>query len=229
MLKLVSKVFVLILCSTCIIATAQPANPNASQQARDVLGYLAHLSSEPFHSVIAGQNCGHGTEIHEKYPQYVETIYDSTGKWLGLIGLDYEFIREYTVNELYNVNQVLIDHWKRGGLITSDAVLTADEIDWHGYSEVADRQLPKSHTLLKAYPNPFNSGTTLSFNLDSPHYIEMSIFDLTGRKIETLRQEYLPAGDHQFVWSAEQWPSGLYWAVLRTSQASFETKLMHIR
>lgn len=112
-------------CVLCLAASqtlaVAPSNPEASEDAVALLAYLNELSSRPFRGVIAGQNLGHGTEVHEKYRDYVVALHERTGKWIGLLGLDYEFIRGYSAKELRKANEVLIAHWEEGGLVTVNA------------------------------------------------------------------------------------------------------------
>jgi mannan endo-1,4-beta-mannosidase len=93
------------------------AQVNRSEDAQKVLNYIDCLSGEVFNGVIIGQNLGHGPEIKTKYDQYIEQLYQETGKYVGMIGLDYEFIDEYSVETLKESNQYLIDYWQKGGLI----------------------------------------------------------------------------------------------------------------
>ena len=60
------------------------------------------------------------------------------------------------------------------------------------------------------FPNPFNPSTSLRFSMPSAAYITLSIYDLTGRQIEVLISDFLPAGNHQLVWKAENQASGVY-------------------
>lgn len=93
------------------------AQGNKNDDAQKVLNYIDCLSGEIFNGVIIGQNLGHGPEIKTKYGQYIEQLYQETGKYVGMIGLDYEFINEYSVETLKESNQYLIDYWQKGGLV----------------------------------------------------------------------------------------------------------------
>jgi mannan endo-1,4-beta-mannosidase len=100
-----------------------PCNPAASQTVKNVLNYLADLSSDHFNGVIAGQNCYHGDQITagnylNGYNTLVTDLYNQTGKYPGMIGLDYEHDNIYTAAQLSAANQVLIAYWRQGGLIT---------------------------------------------------------------------------------------------------------------
>ena len=70
----------------------QPANPNASENAKRVLNYLDTLPNRQENRVIAGQHLNyHIKDAAGGYNDYVKKLYNSTGKWVGIIGLDYGF------------------------------------------------------------------------------------------------------------------------------------------
>lgn len=80
---------------------------------------------------------------------------------------------------------------------------------------VADT-LPSQFELSLSYPNPFTNRTTISLRIMRPLWVEVSIFDLTGKRLRTLLASNVPAGTKTLSWEAtdEQGkvlPSGLYW------------------
>ncbi len=102
---------------------ALTADPLAAEDTKRIYEYLAFLSSDNFNGVISGQNCYHGNEItstssKDGYNNLVVELYNQTGKWVGMIGIDYEFGKVFTLDELSQANQILIDYWSNGGLIT---------------------------------------------------------------------------------------------------------------
>ena len=75
--------------------------------------------------------------------------------------------------------------------------------------------------LSQNYPNPFNPKTRIEFTLDEPGQVELSVFDLAGRKVAILQQGNLPAGEHRVTWngadqSGRRVASGRYCYVLDT-------------
>ncbi len=59
---------------------------------------------------------------------------------------------------------------------------------------------PSGFAIHSAYPNPFNSQTTISIGLPSEGWLRVSIYDILGRKLFTLHDGIRQAGDHQFIW-----------------------------
>jgi hypothetical protein len=72
------------------------------------------------------------------------------------------------------------------------------------------RPLPGSFVLLQNYPNPFNSNTTISFRIDESTKIWLAIYDLLGREIGTLVDNYEQSGFHSVIFDATGMPSGVY-------------------
>ena len=61
-----------------------------------------------------------------------------------------------------------------------------------------------------AYPNPFNSSAKLRFNIDQSENISIKIFDLRGREIVVLAEEYFQPGEYEITWSPANLTSGIY-------------------
>jgi hypothetical protein len=52
-------------------------------------------------------------------------------------------------------------------------------------------------------PNPFNPLTKLSFELAAPGPARLKVFDLAGRVVATLVDEYCDAGGHEVLWNGK--------------------------
>lgn len=96
----------------------QPVNKNASEETIKVLQYLSRLTDNKSLRVISGQNCGHGNEIYRNFQEHIATLHRNTGYWPGLIGVDYEYVKRFTPEELSECNKTLIEYWQEGGLVT---------------------------------------------------------------------------------------------------------------
>lgn len=70
----------------------------------------------------------------------------------------------------------------------------------------------KNFSLNQNYPNPFNGKTIISFLLNKPERIVLSIFDCLGRKITDLINQELNAGEYSIEFDAEKYglKSGVY-------------------
>ncbi|HUF09550.1 MAG TPA: FlgD immunoglobulin-like domain containing protein, partial [Rhodothermales bacterium] len=61
-------------------------------------------------------------------------------------------------------------------------------------------ELPSILSIQHAHPNPFGDRTTLSYTLQNALEVELSIFDVLGRRVRTIASGLIPAGSHAAVW-----------------------------
>lgn len=83
--------------------------------------------------------------------------------------------------------------------------------------------------LSEIYPNPFNSVATIKFKLDKPQDVKLSIYDLLGRQIETIIDEYRQAGAYTVTFDASEFPSGIYFARLESGGSSKSIKMLLLK
>lgn len=89
--------------------------------------------------------------------------------------------------------------------------------------------LPNEFKLNQNYPNPFNPSTTIEFNLPLQSQVSLDVFDILGRKLETIVSENLSAGEHSYSWDATRYSSGIYLYRLSTTKGVFIKKMTLIK
>jgi len=89
--------------------------------------------------------------------------------------------------------------------------------------------VPKEFVLYPAYPNPFNPSTTIRFDLPEEGFITLSVYDITGKLVETLVNKTVPAGYHSHTWQPQNLASGLYIVRLKAGQKTFNQKITFIK
>lgn len=85
--------------------------------------------------------------------------------------------------------------------------------------------LPQAFALDQNYPNPFNPTTTIGFTLPASGQVTLEVFDILGRRVETLVNVNLEAGRHQVTWDGTDAPSGLYFYRLSRDGSSTVRKM----
>ncbi|RPI03007.1 MAG: T9SS C-terminal target domain-containing protein [Calditrichaeota bacterium] len=88
---------------------------------------------------------------------------------------------------------------------------------------------PGKFELQQNYPNPFNPTTTITFSLPARQKATVKIFNTLGQNIYTLVDDILAAGDHSFVWQAQNVPSGVYFYQLDTDDFTAVRKMILAR
>ncbi|MFA6618437.1 MAG: T9SS type A sorting domain-containing protein [Candidatus Neomarinimicrobiota bacterium] len=69
---------------------------------------------------------------------------------------------------------------------------------------------PQDFVLEQNYPNPFNPTTVIGYSLMSIDKVDLSVFDINGRKVETLVSGLQFSGYYKINWDASNYSSGLY-------------------
>lgn len=93
---------------------------------------------------------------------------------------------------------------------SADAALNAISSSGSGYA-VLDANLdldpqieiPSSFTLYPAFPNPFNPVTTIRYALPHASFVDLRVFDLAGREIQTLFRGFESAGTRSVIWNGK--------------------------
>ncbi|MCX6170497.1 MAG: T9SS type A sorting domain-containing protein [Ignavibacteriales bacterium] len=87
--------------------------------------------------------------------------------------------------------------------------------------------MPSSFKLAQNYPNPFNPSTVISYQLPVSGQVSLKVYDMLGREVATLVNEFQQAGNHnsQFSISNSQLSSGIYFYTIRSGNF-VETKKM---
>ena len=100
--------------------------------------------------------------------------------------------------------RIILPEGEAGSMPPNDP-LSQEEInligDWinEGANDLAikDSFLPQSFTLEQNYPNPFNPSTTILYNLFNDELVSFEIFNLNGKKVRTLVNEYQNTGTNK--------------------------------
>ena len=79
--------------------------------------------------------------------------------------------------------------------------------------------IPGNYILKQNYPNPFNNSTVIEFSLPDEEHVNLSVYDILGRKVDKLVDNKLTAGQHRITWCNKDVSSGIYFYVLKTEKA----------
>ncbi len=81
----------------------------------------------------------------------------------------------------------------------------------------------------RAWPNPFRSGTAISYSLDAAGEVRLELFDPRGRRVRTVDGGDRPAGPGRLALSGADLPAGLYlYRVLAGREEISAGKLLHL-
>ncbi|HJN68314.1 MAG: M14 family zinc carboxypeptidase [Candidatus Marinimicrobia bacterium] len=92
-----------------------------------------------------------------------------------------------------------------------------------------DSHVPDQYLLHQNYPNPFNPVTSITYELPLKSHVQLAIYDLTGKEVIKLVNEFKDSGKHGVKWNGSRISSGIYFYVLDTPSNKLVKKLVLIK
>lgn len=120
-----------------------------------------------------------------------------------------------------------------GGISFTPAIMDGGVT--YGQVGVDEKQtLPSNFTLNQNYPNPFNMETEIGFSVPSRSFVTLEIYDLLGRKVNTLVSGNLEAGYYSATWDGTDRQgnpvsSGLYFYTLKSGEVKLSQKMVMLK
>jgi len=94
---------------------------------------------------------------------------------------------------------------------------------------VENSDLPKSFYLNQNYPNPFNPVTNIKYDLPKDVFVKIKIYDLLGREIKTLVNEFKQAGSYLVSFNGSEFASGIYFYKIQAGNFIQVKRMMLIK
>lgn len=134
----------------------------------------------------------------------------------GTQGVTYVITNPGVFEEMFTDEDTGGQHGVWNNLVLAETIVTDTETE-------VDQ--PTKFTLSQNYPNPFNPTTNINFVLPKTTDVQLTVYSMLGKKVATLVNSTLPAGDHSVTWDAQAMASGLY--IYKISAGDFtQTKKM---
>ena len=174
-----------------------------------------------------------------------------TQQILGSLGTSqYELVAHFGLGANNQVDQLQI-RWPNGLLETFADIPADQEIrivegggEWHPIEVLRNAETavleeftegtPDDFALDQNFPNPFNSGTVIRFQLPQSEEVELAIYNLAGQQVVTLIQGTRPAGIYSINWDGKdeqgaRLATGIYLYQLRNGERVETRKLTLLR
>lgn len=116
-----------------------------------------------------------------------------------------------TVDESYkeSINSDIIGYASIICLTCPPEPFDPEEEGRPGFSGTTSNDIPQKFSLSN-YPNPFNPVTTISFDLPQAEFVKLKVYDMQGREISTLVNEFKTPGSYNVRFNASNFASGIY-------------------
>ena len=138
----------------------------------------------------------------------------------------------------FNEAESYLELLEEGEAVEEEAILSLDSFK-EIIEKVEIRKLlekilrintPKQFSLSQNHPNPFNSKTTIVFNLPSANTVSIRIFDLLGREISVITDEkYYRAGTHSVQINSDLFSSGVYFYEVQSGEFVKQKKMVILK
>lgn len=87
----------------------------------------------------------------------------------------------------------------------------------------------EKNNLIGIYPNPANSYATIALKLNIETHVNIIIYDVAGKIVYSKEKELLATGQNEITINTENFKSGTYNVVLKTSNNQYSTKLVILK
>jgi hypothetical protein len=216
------------------------ANENADLRQRTLRQYAAVLAnlcaSQASMTSRGGVSFGLGTDVPLAWSA------TTVGAWASSAGaelasLQGASLRDPQVKAAYR--RIFADAWRIShgdGMNTTCPVARGDDGEDSSLLAALGPDTPDGASLAPvAMPNPFRGAATLSFSIPDAAgaNVEMSVFDVAGRRMATLARGWYGAGPHVLQWDGRgvdgaRARAGMYFVRGRIGQAEVTTSIMKI-
>ena len=93
---------------------------------------------------------------------------------------------------------------------------------------------PLDYQLAQNWPNPFNGGTTIAFQVPQQGHLQLKVYDLLGQEVAVLVDEIRDPGYFTTVWDGRDQQgralaSGVYFVALQAKQQQWIRKMLLVR
>ncbi|MBD3290579.1 T9SS type A sorting domain-containing protein [candidate division KSB1 bacterium] len=166
-------------------------------------------------------------------------------KWIGaesnsLIRYDdtaFSVVSPFDDNrQIERVNRIAVDRNNNKWLATDEGIYVYRKGGVLN-TEIADYKNPKQpeeFRLFQNYPNPFNSSTIIEYNLSESSHVNVTIYDITGRRITELVNTNQSAGVYRIKWNGKnaaltEVASGVYFYRITTKDFDQVSKMVLLR
>ena len=132
-----------------------------------------------------------------------------------------------TVGHQDTLNVIATSRFSPSANDSKKIVTTVDQsTDVHDVNTAVPGEFSLDHN----FPNPFNPETSISFKLEKPGVVSLTVYDILGHRITTLHEGFLTGGMHTCRWNGTDQngssvASGIYFYRLTGDQRSITRKM----
>ena len=145
------------------------------------------------------------------------------------------FIKEHGYTELtISGDSLRLRHFLKNGTVFDDKIYTANPKTPVSGIDQFKGIATDTFGLKQNYPNPFNPETKICFTLSFSGWVTLKVYDINGREIQTLVENYLDSGRYEVAFTANDThgsplANGIYFYQLRNGSEMQSRKMIVIQ
>ena len=151
-----------------------------------------------------------GDTVMSRYVQYVDHFYEERiADKYGVV------LKQFELAWPLILTGAIIDSVQYGTIVSIGDVNNANH--------------PEYLRLLNNYPNPFNSSTTIIFQLTRSALVNVTIYDSAGKKVIVLMNEFKTPETYKIKFTPLNLSSGIYYFRIKTNKKSISKKMLYVK
>lgn len=154
----------------------------------------------------------------------------NNGVFIGLVGAGV-YYSTGNLNQWEFLLPPLDNTFDHSTAITNNFIFlgTQDKGLYRASYSVSDIEIQYDFSLSQNYPNPFNSFTNINYSISNPSFVQIKIYDVLGRELETIVAKRLDKGEYNITWQPKNLSSGIYIYTLITDSYNESRKLLYLK
>lgn len=124
---------------------------------------------------------------------------------------------------------VMVTNWKNPPPVHNTAFNILKYMNEQGSLGIQNNSELTGYDLKQNYPNPFNPETILEFVIPKSEFVTLKIYDLLGKEILELINEFKPAGNYSVPFNGKNLQSGIYYYTIEAGDFKQTRKMMLIK
>jgi hypothetical protein len=172
-----------------------------------------------FDIYVTGQSEGSGSGY-----DYLTAKYDE----LGNLMWSCRYTSSGSVEDVANVIALRdeLPYVYAGGRLNNDYGIIQISVRYSGTDNFILNEKPAAFKLSQNYPNPFNPATIISYSIPKDEFVELKVYDILGKEVTKLVNEYQISGTHTVSFDASSLPSGTYVYTIKAGNYTESKKMV---
>jgi len=117
--------------------------------------------------------------------------------------------------------------------VTRVKLLSDSACNWYNSHPIGIKKIgevvPVKYQLYQNYPNPFNPATIIKFDIPKSDFVTIDIYDITGKLVSSLLNEYKTSGTYEIKFEAANLASGVYFCKMSSNAFSDVKRMVFIK